>query len=488
MSSSPRPDFAQAAIRGTAWRYATFFSGKLMVFISTVVLARLLTKDDFGVVGYAVTAISFLDVVSDLGISPAVIYHQEDEKTSSTAFWLAQIIAWGLFLLTWIFAPFIGAYFRDERAVDVVRVLALTYPLDALGSIHNSVLRKRLAFNRIFVSDLAQSIGKGVISIALAFWGFGPWGLIWGQLGGVALGSLALWFVSPWRPNISFSTDMTKSLLSYGVKVVSVDSLGIVLMNVDYLLVGRYLGAAALGVYTLAFRMPDLLILQFARILSTVIFPIYTKMRDLPGGMSKGFAQTTRFNALIAVPLGLGLALVAEPFVLTFFTDKWGEIIPIVRAISLYSLFLSLAYNAGSAYKAQGRPQVLTWLNLARLVVLLPALWWATTVEKSLIAVGWMHALVAFLGGALNLYMASRLLELSAMELFEALRPAIIAGGIMAGAVLLSLFVMAQLPAWATLSVATIIGGLAYIVGLWFVENSLVLEIISRTKSTLGWR
>ncbi len=485
MNPPSKTDFAQAAIKGTVWRYATFFSGKLMVFISTVVLARLLTKDDLGVVGYAVTTISFLDVVSDLGVAPALIYHHEDDNTSSTAFWLAQVIAWSLFILTWLSAPLIGAYFRDPRAIDVVRVLAFSYPLDALGSIHNAVLRKKLAFNRIFISDLTQAVTKGLVSIILAIIGMGPWALIWGQLSGVALGSLILWFVTPWRPSLNFDKVMSNSLLSYGIKVVGVDSLGILLMNVDYLLVGRYLGAAALGVYTIAFRLPDLLILQFARILSTVIFPIYTKMRDLPGGMTKGFAQTTRINALIAVPLGVGLALVARPFVLTVFTDKWEEIVPVVQAISLYAVFLSLAFNAGSAYKAQGRPQVLTWLSLIRLSVLFPALWWATTVAKSIVAVGWMHAAVAFFGGVLNLVMAARLLELSMADLLKSLRPAFIAGFFMAVTVIPTLYITANLPQWVILVISILVGGISYLATLWFVEHELIVNLISKSKLAL---
>ncbi|NQU29509.1 MAG: oligosaccharide flippase family protein [Anaerolineae bacterium] len=101
------------AIRGTAWRYSAFFIGKLMVFISTVILARLLTKDEFGVVGYAVTAIAFLDIVSDLGVGEALIYYPEGKDTFTTAFWISLAISIALFVFTWVVAPFLAIYFRD---------------------------------------------------------------------------------------------------------------------------------------------------------------------------------------------------------------------------------------------------------------------------------------------------------------------------------------------------------------------------------------
>jgi PST family polysaccharide transporter len=157
MKPTPSHDYTQAAIKGTAWRYVAFASGKFLIFLSTIILARLLTKEDFGVVGYAVTVIAFLDIVSDLGIAPAVIFHQESHRTFSTAFWLGLMFSTCLFFLTYLVAPLAAQYFRDERAVQVTRTLAITFPIAALGAIHDTVLRKRLSFGRTVLPDFLQS-------------------------------------------------------------------------------------------------------------------------------------------------------------------------------------------------------------------------------------------------------------------------------------------------------------------------------------------
>ena len=482
----PKPHFARAAIHGTAWRYLAFFSGKLMLFISTVVLARLLSKDDFGVVGFAVTTIGFLDVMSDLGVTPALIYHPEDDETSVTAFWLGLFIGVLLFVITWIAAPLVGLFFNDLRAIAVTRVLALSYPINALGSTQQAILQKKLAFGRIFIPDLAQSLAKGLGSIALAFLGMGVWSLIGGQLGGMATGAIIFWLISRWRPSFSFSPKRARSLLKYGIKIVGVDLLGIILLNLDYLLVGRYLGAVSLGIYTLAFRMPDLIILQFARILSGVIFPIYTRMRDVPGSLKKGFSMTTRYVSLVTVPLGLGLAIMAKPFIMAVFTEKWIEAIPVVRAISIYAMLLSLAYNAGSIYKAEGRPQILTWLGITRLGLLFPALYWATTSANSIVTVGWVQAAVALIGGALNLYIAARVLQISPLMLFSDLRPAFLAGSIMALAVMSVLFLVDNANPWTQLGFGTLIGVLVYGGVLWFFQRDVLLAANRLVRSALG--
>lgn len=484
-SINQRPDFARVAIHGTAWRYITFFGGKLMVFISTIFLARLLAKDDFGLVGYAITTISFLDVISDFGIGAALIYYPDDKIRASTAFWLNLFVRTLLFAISWFVAPLAGLYFRDDRVTEVTRVLALTFPIDALGDIHGWMLRKRLDFGRSVVPDFISALTKGLASIIFAVLGYGAWSLIWGQIAGAVAASAVMWFVTPWRPTFEFDFEKARELLSYGIHIVGVAILAVLLQNLDYLLVGRYLGSEALGVYTLAFRLPDLVILQFARVLSTVLFPLYARMRDVPGSLARGFYLTTRYVSLVTLPLGIGLALVAKPFTLVVFTEKWQEAIPVLQALSVYSMLMSLAYNAGSAYKAEGRPQVLTWLALVRLAMLFPALWWAVTTMQSIVVTGWMQVLIALVGGMINLFAAARLLGLPLRDLGSAISPSLMAAAFMTAATLGVLALTVSLsPIWQlTLSIPA--GGVAYAGALWLFKRDMVISLIKNLRSSL---
>lgn len=466
---------SQTAARGIVWRYSTYGITKLMIFISTVILARLLTKDDFGVVGFAITTITFLEVLS-VGTGPALVYYPLENRMTTTTFWLAQAIGVVLFLFSWALAPLIAGFFRDDRVIWVVRMLALTFPINALGDIHSSLLQKRLAFEKIFVPEFLLAIVKGGISIVLAVLGWGAWSLIWGQILGSLAWSITFWVVEAWRPSLQFDFHLARLTLDYGVKYISANIISMIVLNMDYLLVGRYLGAAALGVYTLAFRLPDLLILQIANLLGKVLFPLYARMRDVPGSLAQGFLTTTRYVSLITVPLGLGLALVVRPLVMVIFSDKWVEAIPVIQAIAIYVVFTSFAYNAGSAYKAEGRPQVITWLETARMLILLPALWWATTEAKSIIAVGWAQAIVALLASIFDLFVASRLLGLPMRKLGVALRPAIISGALMSVVVAAALQISASAPYIWQLIFSIILGAAAYIGALWLVQRDVIKE------------
>lgn len=483
--NTQRVDFTRAAVQGTAVRYLIFFSSKLLLFISTAVLARLLTQDDFGVVGFAITTINFLDVISSLGVGPALIYYPESDRTSSTAFWANLIISFVIFGFAWLIAPLVALYFRDPRATDVIRILSLAYPVSSIGDTYGTLLAKRLSFNRTFLPEFLRAMTKGFSSIGFALAGFGAWSLIIGQICGEAVATIAYWKSLPWRPSFIMELATLKSLLDYGVKYVGADIVSIVLLNLDYLLVGRYLGAEALGVYTLAFRLPDLVVLQFARSLSTVIFPIYSKMRGVPDSMARGFFMTTRYISLITVPLGLGLALVARPFTQVVFTEKWIAAVPAIQGIAIYSLLLSLSYNAGGAYKASGRPQINTWTGLFRLTLLFPALWWAVAVAKSIVAVSWMHALVALTGTIVNMYVAAQMLGLPWRDLGKALFPALMSGSLMAGVVFGFLVFAQDGGPWVQLLGGVLIGGITYIASLWYFQRDVVSGAIQIFQGVL---
>jgi len=176
------------------------------------------------------------------------------------------------------------------------------------------------------------------------------------------------------------------------------------------------------------------------------------------------------------MPLGVGLALVARPFTLLIFTEKWAEAVPVIQGIAIYAALLSLAYNAGSAYKAEGRPQVLTWLGLVRLAMLFPALFWAVTTARSIVMVGWMQALVALIGGVLNLMVAARLLGLPMRELVDALRPSLAATLGMSAVTAAAMFATQAAGMLVQLVFSIGSGGLTYAAILWFWQRDVIMD------------
>jgi PST family polysaccharide transporter len=257
---------------------------------------------------------------------------------------------------------------------------------------------------------------------------------------------------------------------------MALDWLAILLLNVDYLVIGRFLGAEALGIYTVAFRIPELVILQLCVVVARVVFPVYTRVRDDPEALRNGFLTTMRYVALITVPLGLGLMLVAEPFVLTMFTAKWAEAIPVMRAIALYALLVSISFNAGDIYKARGYLGIMIKLTLLELAILCGGLYLAITGPGTTAAVAWVHVVVALVGKTVNIAIACRIIDTPFNQVLVALRPAALAGVVMMPVVLVALSLTASAAPLVQLVAGITAGALAYGGVLWLFQRNLMME------------
>lgn len=486
MASEPAGDsaagLAGATVRGTAWAGASRFGGKLLFFASTLVLARLLTKEDFGVAAYAITLIAFFGSVPGLGLAPALIHHRDDPRTLDTGFWLGVAAGLFAFALVWALAPQSAWIFGDDRAVGVTRTLALVFPLEALRNVHATLLRKRLAFRRRFVPDIVQSFVKGAIAIALAFAGFGYWSLIVGTVAATALAVPAYWAAAGWRPGLRWDADAARRLLPFGGRIVTADLLGAFVRNVDYLFVGRWLGAATLGVYTLAFRLPDLLVRNLCLTLGQVLLPVYANVRDDPGTVRNTFLTAMGYVTALTAPMAVGLALVAEPLVVTAFGERWSEVAPILPPVCAYALLVSLTFNFGDLYKAVGRPEVLTRISLLRALVAVPAIGWAAAVGGSAVAVGWAQAGVAALSVAANFAVGSALFGLPVAAALARILPVGLACAGMAAAVLALRPQLEGWPAFAQLAACAGLGASVYGIAL----RTLAREFVETGFRTLS--
>jgi len=481
-------DVATATLRGAGWRFASELSGKAMLFVSTIVLARLLDPDDFGVAAYALTLIAMFSAVPALGLGPAIIYHADDERFASTGFWLGLAAAVAGTALVWLLAPLSEHLFGDPRAVHVTRAMALVFPIEALSNVHAARMRKRLAFRRSVAPELTRSLVKGITSISLAFAGAGAWALIGGTLGGALAAVPVYWVVLGWRPRLLFDRGAAAALIPFGGHLVAVNTLGAAVRNLDYLIVGRVLGATVLGVYVLAFRLPDLLIRNLVAVLSQVLLPIYAKLREQRAAVGDAFVTTTSYVVAVTAPLAIGLALLAEPIVITAFSEKWLDVVPVVLPICLYALFVSVSFNIGDLYKALGRPDVLTRLGLVRAAIALPALYGAAAVGGSAAAVGWAQAGTALAMMGIELAVARAIFALPVGTALARLVPVLAACAAMAAAVLALRAPLSGQPAALALAAGVALGALVYGLALRLLARRFVITALAAIRGALDRR
>ncbi len=471
-----RDRLGQTAARAVAWNYASFASGKLLVLATMAVLARLLTPEEFGIVGFATLAIAYLAVLKDLGLGAAVIQRRDDvEDASQTVFISNLVLGTILTTATALAAPLVAGFFREPLVTPLLRVLAFSFILESLGSMHIVLLRRNLDFRRKLIPDVGRSLVKGVVAIASAAAGFGVWALVWGQLAGIMAAVLLSWIVVPWRPSFRFHRRLLRPLTRFGAPLLITDIQYAIWSNLDYVVVGRMLGDAALGVYTLAYRLPELLIHSVWRVLAGAIFPVFSRLQDDRAALRRGFLATIRYTQIIIVPLSLGLLITADTAVDMLFGHQWAAAAPVLQVMAIFSLVASIGVNAGDVYKAIGRPDILAKLSVIELVAFVPALVYGA--RFGIIGVAWAHAAVAAVDTLIRLLVARALIGVSLRDVARQLAPSFAAGAWLSAAALPVLMLTASLNHLLSVAAATVAGALAYSAALWRIDNKAVRRL-----------
>lgn len=463
-------------VRGIFWIYLSAAGSKLLVLVATVVLARVLVPAEFGRVGFALLIISFMDTIGDLGVSSALIYERERPEEASNVTFIVSL-AMGLiwFATAYAIAPLVADFFRDPGAVPIIRAMAVVFVINALGNTHDTLLRRELEFRKRLVPDFAMALLKGLCSVALAFAGWGAWSLVLGQLVGAAAATVALWAVVPWRPGLQASWSTARDMLRYSGKIASANVVSAVVSNADYVIVGRILGSAALGLYTLAFRTPELLITMVIWVIGKVTFPVYAKLRHDPPALSKAFLTTLRYVSLVTIPAGLGLAVLGSLFVADLYGPNWVSATVTLQALALLCAVRSLGSHAGDVYKAMGRADILIKLGLLRAGFLIPAM--IAGAHFGILGVALAQLIVTAGSTLLNLYVACRILKLPAWSLVREFKVAILGSMVMVLALQPLLPVLVDLPKGLGLAVGVLAGAGVYAAMIWFIDRDVIAQL-----------
>jgi PST family polysaccharide transporter len=269
-------------------------------------------------------------------------------------------------------------------------------------------------------------------------------------------------------------------MLRFGTTLTGVDVLAALISQVDYLFIGRFLGTHALGLYTLGFRLPEMLIISLAVVAGRVLFPAFAAVdRD---ALSRAFLISVRYSAVVALPLAAGLAALAEPFVLAFFGERWAGSVDPMRVLSVYGLAVAVGIPAGIAYKATGQAGILLKLAVPRAALVVASI--ALLVDEGIVAVAACQAAVAALFAVIGMAIASRMLHVRPAQLASAIGPAAVAAGAM-GAAALGIAAAIESP-WPALAVAIPVSAATYAGTLRLVAPALVRELRDRLAAGLS--
>lgn len=473
-------DLKQETVAGVFWSYLSFFGGKVLTFLSTVILARLLLPEDFGVVAYCLIAIQYLDILNSAGINTSLIAQRDNlEEATNAAFVgnvLLGIISFGL---TWVLAPFIADFFDTEEIIPLLRLLGLSLPLSGLGMVPDTLIQRQLRFKTRLVPEMGKNVVKGLVSIILAWLGMGVWSLVWGQLAGIFVGTVLAWILAGWKPTWRFQRETSLRVTTYGLSIVALEFIGAFRSNVDYLLVGRILGAAALGYYTMSYRIPELLIRSLNTVVVRVSLPAMAIAQMEREQMRSFYFSYVRYISLFVFPVSVGLAITAPIFVPLFFSTKWNAAIVPTMLISLAMGIAALSFIPGVLYKAIGKPEMLIKLNLIKVPLTILILWYATRWGINGVAAG--QVAISVIALSIDMLTVNYVMRYSIKDLFQALTPTFVSALIM-GIALWVLLGLTFFSGLLELILMILTGALIYFAMLWWIKRELLQSGINMLR------
>jgi lipopolysaccharide exporter len=474
--SDGNTSLTRKAGKGIFWNFLTHGLGKGVVLLTTSILARLLTKEDFGLVAVAIIAVNYLSVVKDLGLGLALIQRRDDiDEAANTVFTVNLILGFTLSLLVIPLAPLFAAYFEDPMITPVLRWLGASFAINALGSVHTNLLMRDLDYRRKFIPDMGNILVKGLTSIGLALMGFGVWALVFSQIAGALASVLLVWVVLPWRPRLVVNKKIVGQLMKFGASVIGVDILSTFVGNLSYIIVGKVFGVVTLGVFTMSYRLPEMLIIGNLWVMTAVVFPAFSSIQDKPDELRRGFLVSIRLVQLIAMPLCFGLFVAADPIVKVLFGNQWLETIPLLRILSAFALVYSVGYHVGDVYKAIGRPDILLKLNVMNIFISIPAILIGSL--YGLTGIAWSYLAAIILDQSISMYVATRFVKVTWWDILKELKPAGQASVAMSLVAFLVLFLTKNTNPFLQLTLVSLSGAACYAGIVWLTEGKNILRL-----------
>lgn len=476
--------------RNALWNLGLYGGGKLVAFISTVVLARLLAPDAFGLVAMGMLAINVFDRLKDLGVGAALVRSPHKfASVAPTGAVLTVVSSTTLSLLCLVTAPQLASLLGDDRLTDVVRALSLSLLVAGLAILPDSALQRRLLFRDRTVPEISGALVRAIVSIGLALTGSGVWSLVWGQVAGSAVTTTLFWIAYRRRLNgarvFGWSAQEAKHLVSYGASVSGIALLALVLDNLDYFFIGRRLGAEQLGYYTMAFRLPELLVLSVCAVIGQVLFSSFSRLQeDLPA-LREHYRSASASLAALSVPMGVGLSATAPEVIQLVLGTGFSDATVALRYLGLYSAVYSLGFYAGEVYKATGRTRLMINLSLVRLAVFAPAMWWAAGYSIEMVAGTFLGLHVIF--GVVRLALIQYVLKLSMLEQWRTMWPPLLSSALAAAAVHgLGLLLPGDLAAWLRLAIFVVAGIVVYLLTLALFDRQAVTRARAMVSGLRG--
>ena len=371
------------------WKFSERVMAQLVGFVVSVVLARILMPEEYGVVAIVAIFISLADVLVTHGLGSTLIQKKEADRLDfDTIFYSGLILSGVLYIVLFFTAPLIATIYTNDQLIPVLRVMGLRIPIAAVNSVQHAYVSKRLEFRKFFFSTLGGTLVSGVVGIAMANRGFGVWALVAQYMTNTCIDTLVLFFTVGWRPGRKFSYERFKSLFSFGKNMMISGFVGVLFNQLSGLIVGAKYNAEDLAYYNKGEKYPALVTTNIEQSIDSVLFPVLSQKQDNNEAVRLVMRQFIKHASYIIMPLMAGLVASGDTFVKVLLTDKWLPCVPFIQIFCVQQAFSVLNTSNLQVIKAKGEGKTLVRLETIKKPILLTILFITMMISPTWMAIG----------------------------------------------------------------------------------------------------
>lgn len=428
-------------------------------FIVQIILARILSPQEFGTIAIVMVFIQLANVFVESGFNTALIQKKEvDDIDFSSVLYLSlgvSIIVYGIIFSA---APFIASFYNQPVLIKVIRILAINLFIGVFNSIQNAFIARNMLFKKLFISSIGAATISGIIGVIAAYSGLGVWALVLQQLTSQLITAIILWFIVKWRPRLTFSITRIKALFSYGSKLLASGLLDTLYRNLRTLIIGKMYTPYILGYYNRGQQFPQLIVANINGSIQSVMLPALSAHQDDRKRVKEMMRRAIVSSSFLIFPMMVGMAVVAEPLVKIVLTDKWLPAVPFLQ-IACFTFALWPIHTANlQAINALGRSDIFLRLEIIKKIIGTIIL--CVSVPFGIYAIAFGGILSGMISSFINAYPNKELLNYSYREQWGDIMPSLLISLIMG--VIVYLFNFLSFTAWQILILQTVSGSIIY--------------------------
>ena len=358
------------SLQGVVWSFIQQFSGQILSFLISIVLARLLLPAEFGLIGMIAIIIAIGGALKDAGMSQSLIRTEKPEDIDySTVFYINIIVSVLVYVIVFVSAPLVSRFYGEPQLVDLIRVLSIGIVLGAFSAVQKTKLTKEMNFKTQFLVELPSLIISGIIGVVMAYQDFVVWSIVAMQLSRNLLSTIQLWLYSKWTPKRIFSFERLKFHINFGYKLTLSSLLDVLYSNLFNVIIGRYFSTAQLGFYTRAESTENLVVQNITGAVYKVTYPLFSEIQNDDVRIKNVYKLIIQQVLFWVAPVLIGAAVMAEPLFRFVFTEKWLPAVPMFQILCVVGVMYPMhAYNL-SILNVKGRSDLFLKLEVIKKLI-----------------------------------------------------------------------------------------------------------------------